>query len=874
MLAVCGRVFARSARGVTEDVTESMRPLRTFKVEPSLPENLTGLIDLAMNLRWTWSGQIRDVFRRLDAKLWESTGHNPVDMLGQISQERLDACSRDAGFLSQFRRAYEELEDYLQRSTWWTDHYGPVEQPRIAYFCAEFGLTESLPIYSGGLGVLAGDHLKSSSELGIPLVGVGLLYQQGYFRQRLNADGWQLELFPRNDFYNLPVSQVLRGDAPLMVSVDFPGRAVKVQVWTVRVGRVALYLLDSNVPENSPEDRQITGQLYGGDQEMRIRQEILLGIGGVQALRGLGIAPDVYHMNEGHSAFLGLERIRLLMEERGMSFQAAREAVAASNVFTTHTPVPAGNDAFEPWLIDKYFDHYWQKLSLSREEFLALGRQDANHDDEPMSLTVLALRLSSYRNGVSRLHGEVSRRLWAGVWPSLPSDEVPIGHTTNGIHAGSWISHDLAELYNRYLGPDWQEQPADIRVWEGADQIPDTELWRTHERRRERLVSFARRRLRDQLMRRGAGSSELAAAEEVLDAEAMTIGFARRFATYKRANLLLQDVERLNALLNEPSMPVQILFAGKAHPRDNAGKELIRQIVHIARRSEFRRNIVFLEDYDMNLARYLVQGVDVWLNTPLRPMEASGTSGMKVAANGGMNLSVLDGWWVEGYTPEVGWAVGQGETYEDLDYQNAVESRALYDLLGKEIAPVFYRRGPDGLPREWIQRMKATMRRLAPQFNTNRMLREYVEKYYLPASRRWRELTADDLAGARRLADWKIWLAQQFPQVRIEKVQDNMDGASSVGVPVRVEATVLLGPITPRDVSVQLYHGLLDADGLLAGGDAVEMAPVGNADPQGRVQYTADMPCTRTGLAGYTVRVLPRHPAMPDAREMGLIRWA
>ncbi|MHC4717006.1 MAG: alpha-glucan family phosphorylase, partial [Planctomycetota bacterium] len=583
-----------------------MRPLRTFKVEPSLPENLTGLIDLAMNLRWAWSGQIRDVFRRLDAQLWETTGHNPVDMLGQISQQRLDACSHDAGFLSQFRRAYDELQDYLSRSTWWTDHYGSAENPRIAYFCAEFGLTECLPIYSGGLGVLAGDHLKSASELGIPLVGMGLLYQQGYFRQRLNADGWQLELFPRNDFYNLPVAQVMRGDAPVMVDVEFPGRQVKAQLWHVLVGRVTLYLLDSNVPENSPEDRQITGQLYGGDQEMRIRQEILLGIGGVRALRALGVEPEVFHMNEGHSAFLGLERIRLLMEERGISFQAAREAVAASSVFTTHTPVPAGNDAFEPWLIDKYFEHYWEKLSLSRDEFLALGRQDANHDDEPMSLTVLALRLSSYRNGVSRLHGEVSRRLWAGVWSSLPSDEVPIGHTTNGIHAGSWISHDLAELYNRYLGPDWQEQPAETRVWEGADQIPDTELWRTHERRRERLVAFARRRLREQLMRRGAGSSELAAAEEVLDAEALTIGFARRFATYKRANLLLQDIDRLNALLNDPSMPVQILFAGKAHPRDNAGKELIRQIVHIARRSEFRRNIVFLEDYDMNLARYLV----------------------------------------------------------------------------------------------------------------------------------------------------------------------------------------------------------------------------------------------------------------------------
>jgi len=851
-----------------------MRPLRTFKIEPTLPECLAGLIDLAYNLRWAWRGETRNVFRRLDAKLWETTGHNPVAMLGQIDQERLDVCSRDAGFMSQFRRVHTEMEDYLARDTWWVEHYGRSEQAWIAYFCAEFGLTESLPIYSGGLGVLAGDHLKSASELGVPLVGIGLLYQQGYFRQRLNADGWQLELFPRNDFYNMPVRMVAADDVPTTVSVDFPGRGVKVQVWRVQVGRITLYLLDTNVPENSPEDRQITGQLYGGDQEMRIRQEIILGIGGVRALKALGLEPHVYHMNEGHSAFLGIERIRMLMRDRQVSFSAAREAVAASSVFTTHTPVPAGNDAFEPWLIDKYFDSYWEQLGLSREAFLALGRQDVDNGDEPMSLTVLALRLSTCRNAVSRLHGKVSRKLWAGVWPSLPEDEVPIGHTTNGIHTGSWISYDLAELYDRYLGPGWQEQPADVSIWKGVAQVPDTELWRTHERRRERLVAFARRRLREQLMRRGAGSSELAGAEEVLDSEALTVGFARRFATYKRANLILQDVDRLKRLLSNAEMPVQIMFAGKAHPRDNAGKELVRQIVHIARQPEFRRHIVFLEDYDMNLSRYLVQGVDVWLNTPLRPMEASGTSGMKVAANGGLNLSVLDGWWVEGYSPGVGWAIGSGETYEDLDYQNAVESRALYDLLEKEIVPMFYERGPDGLPREWIDRMKSAMQALAPYFNTNRMVREYVERYYLPAAGRWDELTADGLAGANGLADWKHWVNSQFSQVRVESVHDSMNGVSSVGRPVRVEATVLLGRIAARDVSVQLYHGQLDSDGLLQSGDAVEMAPLAEPDAEGRVRYAADMPCERTGLAGYTVRVLPRHQAMPDPRDMGLIRWA
>ena len=859
-----------------------MRPLRTFTIEPSLPEELAGLMELAYNLRWAWRGEIREVFRRLDQSLWEQTGHNPVAILGQISQDRLNAVSRDPGFISQFHRAYAELREYLSKDGWYGEVHGHADSPRVAYFCAEYGLTECLPIYSGGLGVLAGDHLKSASELGLPLVGVGLLYQQGYFRQRLNADGWQLELFPRNDFHNLPVQQVRQesGDdggarpEPLTVEVDFPGRKVKVGIWLVRVGRVNLYLLDTNLPGNTPEDRQITAQLYGGDQEMRIRQEIILGIGGVRALTALGIRPKVFHMNEGHSAFLGLERIRMLMVEHGVPFEAAREAVVASNVFTTHTPVPAGNDAFEAWLIERYFSEYWGQLGLSREQFLALGRQNGNNGDEPFSLTVLALRLSSSRNAVSKLHGDVSRKLWSGVWPGLPVDEVPIIHITNGVHTGSWISYDLAGLYDRYLGPDWQEQPAAAKVWEAVDQIPDTELWRTHERRRERLVAFARRRLRDQLQRRGAGSAELAAAEEVLDPEALTIGFARRFATYKRANLILQDTQRLSRLLNNPKMPVQIIFSGKAHPRDNPGKDLIRQIVHIARAPEFRRSIVFLEDYDLSVARYLVQGVDVWLNTPLRPMEASGTSGMKVAANGGLNVSVLDGWWNEGYSPDVGWAIGSGESYEDLDYQNAVESHALYDLLEKEVVPMFYSRGQDGLPRGWIGRMKAAMRKLAPVFNTNRLVREYCETFYLPAMRRWGVLTAEGFVEARGLAEWKQRLREQFSEVRVESVHDNMNGVSRVGRPVRVEATVFLGPVSPEDILVQLYHGRLDADGQLQHGEAVDMQPLGPPGEDARVGYVAEMPCQWTGLAGYTIRILPRHRALPDAREMGLIKWA
>ncbi len=851
-----------------------MKPLRTFRIEPSLPDELSGLLNLAYNLRWSWRGEVREVFRRLDARLWETTGHNPVAMLGQIEQPRLEAVTKDAGFMTQFRREHSELQEYLARKGWWCQKYGVREKPEMAYFCAEFGLTECIPIYSGGLGILAGDHLKSASELCLPLVGVGLLYQQGYFRQRLNADGWQLESYPHNDFHNMPVQPVIVNDEPVTTEVEFPGRQVKIQVWVVHVGRVNLYLLDTNLPENSPEDRRITDQLYGGDQETRIRQEIILGIGGVRALAAIGIEPGVFHTNEGHSAFLSLERIRRLMVERGVSFTTAREAVSASNVFTTHTPVPAGNDAFDPAMIERYFSGYREQLGFSREQFLSLGRQDEGNGDEPMSLTVLAMRLSSNRNAVSELHGHVSRTLWSGIWPNLPVDEVPITHFTNGVHTRSWISYSLTGLYDRYLGPTWKERPADGNIWEAVNQIPDTELWRTHERRRERLVAFARRRLREQLSRSGAGASALAGADEVLDSETLTIGFARRFATYKRANLILQDVERLERLLNNTEMPVQIIFAGKAHPRDNPGKELIRQIVHISRRDEFRRRIVFLEDYDMNLARYLVQGVDVWLNTPLRPMEASGTSGMKVAANGGLNVSILDGWWNEGYDGDVGWAIGSGERYQDLDYQNAVESRALYDLLEKEVAPTFYKRGPDGLPRAWIAKMKASMRKLTPFFSSNRLVREYTEKFYLPAIERWGNLVAEDLTEAKNLSQWKQWLTEKFAQVRIEDVRDNINGVSRVGQLVRVEATIMLGEISPENVSVQLYHGQLDPDGQFRQGRTAEMTLQGQCDAEGRLNYAADVSSGQTGLAGYTVRILPRHKAMPDPREMGLIKWA
>jgi len=835
------------------------------------------LLEIAGNLWWTWHGDAQDLFRRLDPAAWEDCYHNPVAMLGRVSQQRLIAMSKDDGFLTHLQRVNDDLKDYMSKPGWWGRTYGGDRQPVVAYFCAEYGITECVPIYSGGLGVLAGDHLKSASDMDVPLVAVGLLYQQGYFRQRLNADGWQLELYPRNDFHNMPV-HLVRTDAgqPLTVGVEMLGRVTKAQVWRLQVGKTALLLLDTNVPDNTPEDRHITSQLYGGDQEMRIRQEIMLGIGGVRVLKGLGISPKVFHMNEGHSAFLSLERCRIMMAELGVSFTEAREAVAASNIFTTHTPVPAGNDAFEPWLIDKYFSNYWGQLGLGRDQFLALGRQETGNKDEPLNLTAFALRFSSGRNGVSRLHGEVTRKLWSGVWPGLPVNEVPIQAIRNGVHVRSWLSHDMATLYDRYLGADWHERPADAVVRKAVEQIPDMELWRTHERRRERLVVFVRGRLREQLSKRGAGSAELAAADEVLDPEVLTIGFARRFATYKRANLILSDLDRLGKLLSGQGRRCQLVFSGKAHPRDNPGKDLVRQIVHAARKEPLRRSLVFLEDYDINVARYLVQGVDIWLNTPLRPMEASGTSGMKAAANGALNVSVPDGWWEEGYSPAVGWAIGSGEAYDDLEYQNTVESQALYDLLEKEILPLFYDRGHDGLPRGWIAKMKAAIGTLAPVFNTNRMVREYSERFYVPAAKRWEELTANSLARAKELSAWRRRVAEQFDQVRIEGVSDNMGdggGGAKVGKNVAVQAVINLGRLSPADVRVELYYGPLDEDGQLNNGTPVQMQQVGQ-EGDSRVRYSVEMPCDSSGRSGYTLRVMPRHDLLATPYEMAMIRWA
>ncbi len=851
-----------------------MKNIRYFRVVPKLPPRLLALKTIAENLLFAWNQDAINLFHRIDPELWEEAAHNPVRFLGLLRQQRLTDILTDEGFLSEMDRVAESFQHYLSAHERYDFNLDNPPDFQIAYFSAEYGLNEALPLYSGGLGILSGEHLKSASDLSLPVYGIGLLYQMGYFQQYLNNDGWQQESYLENDFFNMPVSVVRKDDKqPLMIEVDLAGTPLKAKIWKIRVGRIPLFVLDTNISENPTDLRGVTSQLYGGDLEMRMRQEILLGIGGVRAIRALGLTPSVYHMNEGHSAFASLERIRLLMEENAVSFDEAREAVSASNVFTTHTPVPAGNDTFPRHLLEKYLGGYAQKVGLSFPELMKLGKQHPDEPMDPFCMTVLALRLSSHCNGVSRLHSTVSRRMWHSVWPRFTGFDVPIDHITNGVHIASWISHEMAALYHRYLGPNWSVDPDNQRVWERIDRIPDSELWRTHERRREQLVAYARRRLQQQLIRRAAPSKEVALAAEVLNPEILTIGFARRFATYKRGNLIFRDPGRLAGILNHSERPVQIIIAGKAHPMDNPGKEIIRQIIHLIRRDEFRHRVVFLEDYDMNLARYLVQGVDIWLNNPRRPLEACGTSGMKVTPNGGLNLSILDGWWDEGFDGENGWAIGSGEEYSDHGYQDEVESEAIYSLLEKDIAPLFYDRGRDNLPRGWIQKMKHAMQTLIPVFNTHRMVEEYMSKYYVNAARNWKVMTDSKMENAITLSRWKTHITGHWSNIRIVDVQYNHNGDFEIGASVTISAELELGELTPHDVSVHAYYGPLDATGNFVDRETVILVPTVSGDRTGRHVFQGKIPCARTGRFGFVIRVLPAHELLTNPVAMNLVLW-
>ena len=851
--------------------------INKYMVSPSLPKELEPLLEITKNFWWCWNQKAVNLLRTIDIDNYDEKDHNPIRILGESSQECFYNMLHDDAAMMNLAEVYDEFKTYMNQETWYAslDDSQKTENEKIAYFSFEYGLHESLPNYSGGLGILSGDHLKSASDLGLPFIAVGLLYRKGYFRQYLNADGWQQEYDIENDFFNLALEKVLDSNGETMkVDVDLPGRKVYAQIWKANVGRIQLYYLDANIEENSVEDRDITAQLYGGNLETRIQQEILLGIGGIKALKKLGIKPTIYHMNEGHSAFLSLERIRQLMIDYKLDRKTAREVVFSSNVFTTHTPVPAGNDVFPIEMMQKYFVDYIKQIDMSMEEFLKLGKIDPNNQKEDFCMTVLALNLSAENNGVSELHGHVSREMWKDIWKGVPTKELPIDSITNGIHTLSWISFDMQNLLDRYLGPRWRTKPLEYGIWERVQKIPDAELWRTHERRKERLIDFCRERLKAQIINRGFTKNEINHAEQILTPEALTIGFARRFATYKRGTLLFRDIERLKKIISNPHRPVQIIFAGKAHPHDNGGKELIKNIAEICRREEFRDHIVFLEDYDINVARYMVQGVDVWLNNPRRPLEASGTSGMKVPPNGGLNFSILDGWWDEAYDGQNGWAIGNREEYTDLEYQDEVESNALYNVLENEIIPLYYERGRDDIPRQWVTAMKWSMQTVCPQFSTNRMVADYFNKFYTNASRRYINMTSDDFKKSKELKSWKDNISSKWSKVSFENTMSEMPSRNlQVGSKFEVKTIVNLGNIAPDSVRVELYHGKLSMKDEITEPTIVEMkhsSDLGN----GRHSFIGSLECVNTGQSGYAIRMYPYHKDLGYKFDMKMIIWS
>ncbi len=843
-----------------------IQPLREFLVRPALPASLSRMADLAYNLIWSWEPLIRALFRRLDPALWRDSGYNPVLMLGRVSQATLQRAGSDPRYLALYRMACEAYDLRVRKAPL------PPDGKLIAYFSAEYGLTECLPVYSGGLGILSGDHLKSCADQDYPLIGLGLLYQQGYFRQVLNPDGWQQERYPTNDFYTLPLRSVKNAAGEdLKVSIKLPTGNVCIQVWKLDVGRITLYLLDTNIPENVlPQDRDITDQLYGGDIDTRIRQEIVLGIGGIRALRAMGLKPTVFHMNEGHSAFLSLEQIRVFIREEQLNFEEALSAARTSNIFTTHTPVPAGIDVFDPGLMYHYFSEYCAEVGIDFQQFMALGRRNPWDRDERFSMAVLALNTSCYRNTVSRLHRQVSQEMFHELWPQLPVWEVPITSITNGVHLPSWLNGDLAALYDQYLQPDWRERFNDQAIWEQIKDIPDEELLEVHRRRKRRLVSFVRARQHDTAVRRQASAGEVRRAGEVLDPNALTIGFARRFATYKRATLIFRDVERLKRILLHKDMPVQIVIAGKAHPKDQPGKSYIREVVQLSRDPDLWKHVVFVEDYDMKVAREMVQGVDLWLNNPRRGEEACGTSGMKAAMNGILNISILDGWFDEAYEHIGGWAIGEREPYSED--QDALHASAIYYLLENEIVPMFYE-GREQTPREWMRRVKQSLTYVSPIFDCRRMVREYMTELYEPAHQQHLRIVENNYDMIREKAQWNSRIREVWDRVRFVEAGEAPSGSVISGKPVPVRAAIDLAGLSAEDVRVEVVMGPVDSNGHLEDTEVMVLPVI---EQQGSVAiFGKDIVPERTGRLGYALRVSPNHFDDPLTRPCtSLLKWS
>ena len=847
-----------------------MTHIQTFQVYPKVPETARFVETLVRNMWWSWNLDTIELFRRIDPKLWNRSGRNPILFFSQIPQRQLESIARDNSFLSHLERVKAAYEKQVEKPVEKTEDVGP-----IAYFSMEYGIHESLPLYAGGLGMLAGDHLKAASDRGEPLVGVGLLYRMGYFHQYLDQNGWQQELYPETDLYQLPIERARDKDGnEFQVVVPGPDGDINIQVLRIMVGRIPLYLLDTNVQANPPEIRNITAKLYTADSKNRLAQEVVLGIGGMKALEILGIQPTTCHLNEGHCSFVVLERIAQLMRQYNVDLATSKEIVPRSTVFTTHTPVAAGHDEFPVDMVKPFLKPYENTIGVSIDEIISWGqinKESGNHS--PFSMFGLGLRNSEYCNGVSELHGQTARKMWSNIWRGLPENEVPIRHITNGVHIPSWISIENAMLFERYLGPEWYlhtwHQP---EIIDRIDDIYSEELWRAHEMSRARLIRTCRQLMTQQYGRRNAPKAIMEDAAAVLDHDALSIGFARRFATYKRAYLLLQDPDRLEAMLTNRQQPIQIIIAGKAHPRDNEGKGVIQKLIEFGRRSKIRHRFIFVEDYDPYIARHLIQGCDVWLNTPRRPYEACGTSGIKAAVNGVLNASILDGWWCEGFSPKRGWQIGNGEVFEDWDFQDSVESQALYNLLENEIIPKFYDRKDGDIPGDWIQMMKESMKMGLKNFCAHGMIGKYLENAYRPASKRFHQLIADNASAAKDLMRLERRLEKHWDKIAIERPTRNLDGPFRVGDHFDVTAIVHLGELSPDDVDVELCYGKIRSVESIENIHAQKMT-VKEDKGDGSYIYESSLSCEISGRYGLTARVTPKGDSLLKYSP-GMIAWA
>ena len=843
-------------------------------VNPQLPKRIEKLSEISNNLWWSWNTEFLRLLKKMDGDLWEQSGKNPVKFLKHISQERLEAMSKDLGFLKEYDKVVSNFDGYMNsKNTWFAKKYPEEKNDLIAYFSAEYGIDETMPIYSGGLGILSGDHLKSASDLGIPLVAVGLLYKNGYFNQKINGYGDQETEYKNIDLYDLPITPVKDNKGEdLTIYVKFPKRRIYLKVWQVNVGRVTLYLLDSDIDKNNEEDRDVTLRLYGGDQEMRIRQEIVLGMAGVNLLKTLELEPTVYHMNEGHSAFLTLEIIKNIIKEKQVSFEVAKDIASSKTVFTTHTPVPAGNDIFPLDLVKKYFKDFWPRLGLSEEEFMKLGMKPCNELENGFNMGILALKIAGKKNGVSKLHGAVSRELFGEVWPNIAASESPIGYVTNGIHTCSWLAPKLKELYNKYLIPFWQDSMHKDEVWEKINNIPNEKLWQVHKERKEKLLQLVAKSTTERLRRSGYSYEEINEIVSKLNPDALTIGFARRFATYKRATLIFKDIERITQILNNNDRPVQLIFAGKAHPADKEGHDLIKYIHQVSMMPQFKGKIFLLENYNIAMSRYLISGVDVWLNNPRRPMEASGTSGQKASVNGVINFSVLDGWWAEGYDQTNGWTIGTNAEYESYEAQDQADSQSMYRTLEEKIIPIYYDRDRNGMSKKWIEIMKNSIITTGGKYSTARMLVDYTNQLYMPLCKLTKKYY-EDVDNVAAYNSWKKDTYRDWKDIKITQV-NNLDNITmDAGNNIEVACEVELPNISVENVTVEAYYGKILDNGVVENVSIIPMTLSDSDEEQKKYYFTAKIELTTGGNYGYTFRVMPKHEMLLEPANLDLIKW-